>query len=127
MNRRRRTRVPFQTRIRFFCAGQEILSSHSKDLSLNGVYLFTEARPALGTRGEVEIILTLGPDPLRLSLTGEVARRDENGIGVQFRELSPAVFSHLKKVVDYNSGNPEALEAELIRYSFDPSRTPRED
>ncbi|MBI5582933.1 MAG: PilZ domain-containing protein [Deltaproteobacteria bacterium] len=127
MNRRRRTRVPFETRIRFFIAGQEVLSSQTKDLSLNGVYLFSAARPALGTLGEVEISLALGPDPLRLALPGEVIRQDEKGMALQFREVTPEVFTHLKKVVDYNSGNPEAIEAELIRFSFDPARKLRED
>jgi hypothetical protein len=127
MNRRQRTRVPFQTSIRFFSAGEEIICSHSKDLSLNGVYLFTASPPAVGTRGEVEIVLALGPDPLRLPVTGEVIRRDPEGLALKFLELDPAVFAHLKKIVDYNSGRPEAIDAELIRQAFDHTGQPRGD
>jgi hypothetical protein len=119
-NRRRRTRVPFQTRVRFIIQGEELPSSDSKDLSLTGVYFFTALRPEKGVTGQVEITLGLGLHPLALSLKGVVARADENGIGVRFLEMDPASFVHLKNLLYYNTGNPEAIDAEIIQYPFDP-------
>ena len=118
MNRRRRTRVPFKVRIRLFIDGRPVPARGSRDLSLNGVYLFTKARPPLGTRGAVEIILALGKTRLPLPVRGRVIRQDETGLGLQFEALDRSVFDHLKKVLYYNTGNPEAIDAELIRYPF---------
>jgi hypothetical protein len=119
-NRRRRTRVPFHTRVRFIIQGEELVSSDSKDLSLTGVYFFTDLRPEEGTAGEMEIALGLGKQPLTLRFKGIVAREDETGIGVRFLEMDPASFVHLKNLLYYNSGNPEAIDAEIIHYPFNP-------
>jgi hypothetical protein len=119
-NRRRRTRVPFHTRVRFTIQGEALVSSDSKDLSLTGVYFFTDRRPEKGTTGEVEIALGLGNHPLTLRFKGMVARADEKGIGVRFLEMDPASFVHLKNLLYYNTGTPEAINAEIIHYPFDP-------
>ncbi len=119
-NRRRRTRVPFHTRVRFIIQGEELLSSDSKDLSLTGVYFVTALRPEKGATGEVKIALGLGNHPLTLSIKGMVARADETGIGVRFLEMDPTSFVHLKNLLYYNSGNPEAIDAEILHYPFDP-------
>jgi hypothetical protein len=119
-NRRRRTRAPFHTRARFIIQGEALVSSDSKDLSLTGVYFFTTVRPEKGTTGEVEITLGLGKHPLTLRFKGVVARTDENGIGVRFLEMDPTSFIHLKNLLYYNTGNPEAIDAEIIHTPFDP-------
>jgi len=119
-NRRRRTRVPFHTRVRFIIQGKALVSSDSKDLSLTGVYFLTDLRPEEEATGEVEITLGLGIHPLTLRFKGVVARADENGIGVRFLEMDPAAFAHLKNLLYYNTGNPEAIDAEIIHYPFDP-------
>jgi hypothetical protein len=119
-NQRRRTRVPFQTRVQFMIQGKELVSSDSKDLSLTGVYFITALRPEKGMTGEVEITLGLGIHPLTLRLKGLVTRADENGIGVRFLEMDPTAFVHLKNLLYYNTGDPEAIDAEIIHYPFDP-------
>jgi len=119
-NRRRRTRVPFHTRVRFIIQGETLVSSDSKDLSLTGVYFFTALRPEAGTTGEAEITLGLGNQPLTLRFKGVVVRADETGIGVRFLEMDPASFVHLKNLLYFNTGNPEAIDAEIIHYPFDP-------
>ena len=119
-NRRRRTRVPFHTRVRFIIQGEALVSSDSKDLSLTGVYFFTALRPEAGTTGEAEITLGLGNQPLTLRFKGVVVRADETGIGVRFLEMDPASFVHLKNLLYFNTGNPEAIDAEIIHSPFDP-------
>ena len=49
-----------------------------------------------------------------------VVRADETGIGVRFLEMDPASFVHLKNLLYFNTGNPEAIDAEIIHYPFDP-------
>ncbi len=119
-NRRRRTRVPFHTRVKFIIQGIALVSSDSKDLSLTGFIFLTDLRPEEGATGEVELTLGLGIHPLTLRFKGVVARADENGIGVRFLEMDPAAFAHLKNLLYYNTGNPEAIDAEIIHYPFDP-------
>lgn len=41
MNRRRRLRATFETRVRLLVTAEEVLSFASNDLSLGGVYLVT--------------------------------------------------------------------------------------
>jgi hypothetical protein len=118
-NRRRRTRVPFETRVRFMIQGEALVSSDSKDLSLTGVYFVTAVRPEKGTTGEVEITLGRSKRPLTLRFKGAVVRLDETGIGVRFLEMDPAAFAHLKNILYYNTGDPEAIDAEIIHQPFD--------
>jgi hypothetical protein len=125
-NRRRRTRVPFETRVRFLIQGVELVSFDSKDLSLTGVYFFTALRPGEGTTGEVEIALGRSNRPLTLRFKGKVVRLDETGIGVRFLEMDPAAFAHLKNLLYYNTGDPEAIDAEIILHPFDPEFAKKE-
>ena len=119
-NRRHRTRVPFHARVQFIIQGKALVSSDSRDLSLTGVYFLTDLRPEEGATGEVELTLSLGAHTLTLKFKGVVARADENGIGVRFLEMDPAAFVHLKNLLYYNTGRPEAIDAEIIHYPFDP-------
>jgi len=113
-NRRKKTRVDFQTQVSVRTEDAEVLSkTHSRNISLRGVYLETEEALPLGTSCEVDILLSGTSSLLSIRVRGKVARQDANGLGIVFESIDPDSYFHLKNLIMYNSHDPEGIEREL--------------
>jgi hypothetical protein len=77
-----------------------------RNISLNGVYI--EIDSPLKECKNCKLIIKLGDDgSIELEIDGEVVRYDQAGMAVKFSSMSPTTFDHLRKVVMYNSSDPE--------------------
>ncbi|RLA79470.1 MAG: hypothetical protein DRG36_04815 [Deltaproteobacteria bacterium] len=112
--RRRRTRVPFQGEAEFNVEGAERLKVNVRDLSLSGVYLFSQRKFPVGASCRVKLKLIEGSDKLFLELRGRIVRTDEEGMGIKFEEMTPLSFYHLKRLIEHNMEDPERVEMELV-------------
>jgi len=46
-------------------------------------------------------------------LAGRVARVGRDGLAIEFTELDPDGFTHLHKIVSYNSDDPDRIDREI--------------
>ncbi|MDQ6973083.1 MAG: PilZ domain-containing protein [Mariprofundaceae bacterium] len=110
-NERDFMRVMFST-----CAEVDVkgttLQGGIRDVSMGGIFLCSDADVSVGDTCEVRIYLC-EQDPLIIHALGIVARRDEDGLAVNFTGLYCDSYSHLKQVVLSNSEQAETAEKEL--------------
>lgn len=106
--RRQRIRVEFETRIKLTVGDREYhAEGSSRDLSLNGVFIRTDAEVETGSRCRLSIYLSGMVEETALEIEGAVVRVEENGLAVSFESMDLASFTHLKNIVRYNTSDPD--------------------
>jgi hypothetical protein len=110
--RRRSTRVFFQTTANLHFADADFSDCETVDLSMKGVFVPAISGRAIGDRCAVELQLSGTTSQLSLHMQGEVARIEAKGIAIKFFEIDLDSFNHLKNIVYYNSENPDELTGE---------------
>ena len=112
--KRKNTRIDFQTSVVLRSAGETILSAaDSKDISLKGMFIKTAKVLAVGTPCDLELNLSGTSTRLRISVKGRISRQGEGGLGVSFDGIDLDSYWHLKNLLLYNAPDPDALEKEL--------------
>jgi hypothetical protein len=112
--RRQNLRVPFVTEVNITAldGSGRVSTEMSKDISMKGIYCFTENPLPQGTRCLIEIVLTGTSTELKIRIEGHVVRTEPGGMALFFDALDLDAFIHLKNVLYYNSGDPERIDRE---------------
>lgn len=106
------TRVPISFKLRWAPKGEPLKEGVIKDLSMKGMLVVTEERPAVGTPCEAVITLVEGEAEIRVS--GIVAALHPMGIGMEFSTIDGLEsYMHLRNLVLFNTGDVERAEAEM--------------
>jgi hypothetical protein len=116
---RKYIRVPFKIAACLWSLKQdakEIRCDQTRDISLKGIYCYSDIKLSAGTPCEVELYLTDTSSKLVLFLKGRIARTDEEGMGIKFEEMDLDSFFLLKNILNYNTGDPEQIDRELTGY-----------
>jgi len=108
--RRKHTRVPVGFNIVVTVQGEEIPIS-TKNISLRGMQCPADERFKVGETCHVAIILTEG---VTISIDGKILRTKNDGVGIFFSTMSDSSYGHLKRLVRYNSDDPDKIDEELI-------------
>ena len=112
--RRRNTRVPFQATVNLRFAGGEYLQCETRDLGVRGVFVVGVQGPAAGEACETELCLSGTSSRICLAMEGLVARTDGEGLALHFTGMDFDSFFHLRNIIYYNSGDPDALGEWLL-------------
>ncbi|WP_456433450.1 PilZ domain-containing protein [Thermosulfuriphilus sp.] len=115
MERRRFTRVPFETEVEVIYGDRWLKAQRLKDISLKGLYIVSRESPPVGSPCLVKVRLTGAEPPIELKFTGEVVRHGPDGFAIVVLETDLESFSHLRKLLSYNFEDPEKIEAEISR------------
>lgn len=95
------------------------------DISLNGVLVGADPGQEPGEPCDVRI--QLGDDPEQsITASGEVVRRDEQGVAVQFETMDLDSAAHLRRLVTLNSEDPGRAEREVFHLRLSPNEPPTE-
>jgi len=111
--RRKNTRVAFQTVADVKIGGRQYDQCQTHDLSLKGVSIMGITGHPVGTGCEIALMLSGSTSVLRLEMKGEVVRVEEQSVALHFTEVDLDSFYHLKNIIYYNSEDPDELENEL--------------
>ena len=112
--RRRRTRVPVQIDVDVLLKG-EVIKLKSVNISLSGIRC--TSNPLFQMDQPCKVIITLSEDS-RISIDAKIVRVGEEEAAIKFISLDDQSFFHLKKLIQYNMGNAERVDAELGRPAF---------
>lgn len=111
MNERRHfDRIPFGTTVYLRQERSEWVGA-LEDISMRGV-LVRALLKGVDEQDLCELIIPLG-DELILDFRGEIVHREGELVGFRFVEQDPATFSHLLRLLELNTGNPDRVEREL--------------
>lgn len=106
-NQRGRIRASFDTEIVIKKDDKIIVSNHTRDISLNGIFVVTKDRLEVDTICDLTIALNSHVTSLNLRLKAKIVRHSDDGMAVHFEEMELETYQHLKNIVLYNSENPE--------------------
>jgi hypothetical protein len=112
--RRRRTRVPVQIDVDILLKG-EVIKPSAINISLLG--FLCSSNPLFRMDEPCTVIIALGSD-IKISLDARIVRVGEKETAIQFISMDDESFVHLKKLIQYNLGNAERVDAELRRPAF---------
>lgn len=109
--RRRFARVLFNTEA-YLLQGEARLACEVIDLSLRGALLRCADAPLSGG-APVSLELRLGSDAAVIAMHGSIAHRDGNRLGIRCSDIDLDSITHLRRVVELNSGDASLLDREL--------------
>ncbi|MFH1671999.1 MAG: PilZ domain-containing protein [Pseudomonadota bacterium] len=115
---RRRLRVSFQVDVELHVEGHDTINVTSKDISMKGVFIKTGEKIFQGKPCRVRISLSGASGVPPLDIKGKIARIDSNGVGVDFLEMDPETFTHLRNIVAYNFGDADQVDEEISHSAF---------
>lgn len=98
--------------------GDSVITGHTKDLSMKGIYVICEDKLPVGTKCHVSLVPSGDPKHFRIEANAKVARVAENGMGIEFVEIMGLEsYEHLRNIVLYNScQETEQVEEELKKH-----------
>lgn len=112
--RRKNTRVLFQTTADVVCGDQHYNDCATENLSVKGVSVLGINGLALGETCDLSLALSGSTSQLRLTMKAEIVRMAADRIGLHFVEIDLDSFYHLKNIIYYNAEDPDTIEQELL-------------
>jgi hypothetical protein len=115
MDERRFRRVPFATEA-MLVAGQRRLCCQLLDIALKGA-LLESAEPLplpIGTRARLSI--PLPESTIELDFDVELMHREGSHYGVKFLHEDLQTLTHLRTLLELNTGDPEGVRSELLAW-----------
>lgn len=113
--RRKHTRAPVHFDVIIRIDDKEI-PIQTLNLSLRGLRCASVPELTPGSPCETVILLDAG---IRVHINGSVIRNSGSDVGVHFESMSENDFFHLKKIVQYNTEDPDKIDHELIAFEDD--------
>ena len=105
-NRREFTRVRVNILSELRSGGSVDISGTLANVSLNGMFLNTEAHLPEEATCNISLLLEAGEEKVTVQTEGKVIRNDPLGMAIQFTKiLGPENLAHLQNLVLYNSGD----------------------
>jgi hypothetical protein len=86
------------------------------DLSLHSMGIIGGEPLPVGEPVEVTIALLAASPDFTVRVSGNVVRADAAGVGIEFERVDVDSFAHLRKIVTYNSGDPDRLMGEFCDF-----------
>lgn len=112
MNTRKFSRVKFRVSATIKTAERQF-HGNVENLSMNGMFLATPERLAMGDPVEITIFLT-GSDPeVSVCFSGTTCRATENGLGFTFDKIELDSYTHLKNIISYNMKDSDKVMEEI--------------
>ena len=113
-DQRRRTRISIQLTVHVRVNHEDVAVT-SKNLSLKGLLCSPDSRLPQGE--PCQVILQLVPN-LRLVIQGRIIRSNPHETAIDFLAMDAESFTHLKRIIEYNTGDADRISEELLRPAF---------
>lgn len=101
-DQRRFLRLPIRLEVQITDGATTIVSGNTRDISQEGLYVFTDKPLLRGTACQIVLLLSGPKSTLRFEVMGKVVRVDGAGMAVTFTELEMDSLFHLRNLVQYN-------------------------
>jgi len=122
--RRKFTRILFETQIRIMSTTSSFVSNSLKNISLGGVFIETTHRLSEGESCALEIDLTGHASLLRIQVEGDVVRCEDDGIAVRFTKIDLDSLIHLRHLIKVHAQDPTVINSEYEGHLLEVTETP---
>ena len=90
-----------------------VVSEHTRDVSMNGVFVVGESPFVEDTLCDITIHLGGRQTDERIDVKGRVARVADDGFGIVFDEIPLDAYDHLRKLVLYDVPDADSVDDEI--------------
>jgi hypothetical protein len=115
MNDRRFRRIPFEAEVRI-AIDQRSWSCQLLDIAIKGALLESTVPLPLALGTVARLSLPLPGSPIVLAFEAELAHREENRFGFKFLHENLETLTHLRTLLELNTGDPEGVRSELLTW-----------
>jgi hypothetical protein len=114
VNRREFTRVPVVLEAEVITGQSTIRVHHTKDISMNGIFLVAEEKLSLHTNCYLTLFLGDRQSQQQIKVRGRVVRLEDEGMAFFFEEILGAEsYIQLRNLLLYNAPDTEIVEEEV--------------
>ena len=115
MNNRRFRRVPFEAVVTMD-SGQSSISGELLDVALKGAMVGTDEPLGFALETECQLCITLPDSPIELNFQARLIHKEENRSGFIFVSEDLETLTHLRKLIELNTGDAETTRSELTAW-----------
>ncbi len=112
MNNRYFRRVPFEAEVTLDF-GQDIRSGELLDVAMKGAMVGTDTPLPITLGDKCSLCISLSGSPISLTFEAELAHSVKNRYGFKFISENLSTLTHLRKLIELNTGDAEATRSEL--------------
>jgi hypothetical protein len=113
--RRKHTRMPLSFEAELQLPSNAVYRGKTKNMSFSGIYVYMTNVKDFSPGDQCRLTLFLDPQVSQkaISFDCQIIRTDESGIGIKFIDTDIHGYQEFKKIMTYNSPDPDKLIAEL--------------
>lgn len=111
--RRQFSRVGFQSKV-FIAFGEKRLEAELLDISLKGALLQLSEESGFQQGESCTFELSLQQSDVMLKVDAVPVFKENNHIGLRFGNIDLDSMTHLRRLVELNTGDPELVQKELF-------------
>lgn len=115
MDARRFRRIPFEAEV-LIAVGDRTWSCRLVDLALKGALLESPAALSLAQGTVANLSLPLPGSEIVLDFDAELIHREGNRLGFKFLHENLETLTHLRTLLELNTGDPEGVRSELLSW-----------
>ena len=113
-DKRKFTRIPFDIGVSLAAGDSAIQTSRLKNISLEGMFVLTNAKWKIGTECIGALEITGKSTRLTIQVKAEVIRIEKDGLAMKFTEMDLDSLLHLRHLIAIHSENPDQLDKEYF-------------
>ncbi len=106
------TRVPYHAEATLIVGGQTYPSIPIENISTGGCLLTHSLADESQTR--CEVIIRLAGADISVRVQGAICRHSPTQVAVAFDTISDEGLTHLRRIIEYNATDPDAVEDEFL-------------
>ena len=118
MNSRRFRRIPFEA-IVTIQTEQAKISAELLDVALKGALVETTSQLGLGLGSECSLNITIPDSPIELNFQARLIHHEDTHYGFLFTSEDLETLTHLRKLIELNTGDVETTRSELMSWLSD--------
>ena len=107
--KRKRTRVSVHFDVTV-ALGEEIIQVRIINISLTGILCYSS--PLFRKDAACQVVIALTED-LKISIDSNILRVGKQETAISFIAMDEESFAHLKKLIEYNTGDADLIEKDL--------------
>jgi hypothetical protein len=115
MDERRFRRIPFEAEMQI-AVGNHSWSCQLLDIALKGALLESAVPLPLALGTVASLSLPLPGSAIVLAFEAELAHREGNRFGFKFLHENLETLTHLRTLLELNTGDPEGVRSELLTW-----------
>lgn len=118
MNSRRFRRIPFEATVTIR-TDRSTVSGELLDVALKGALVGTEEPVDLPLDSMCDLSITIPDSPIKLDFKAKLIHQEEDHYGFLFVSEDLETLTHLRKLIELNTGDVEATRSELMYWLSD--------